>query len=390
MSMRKLLLLAVTMASVLAGSVSAEFTVDVGTDMVTWLGQPVALAPNVVDAGDPNLPVSDVTYVWSTDTLPAGVTVEFVPSADVKSPEVIINGPENPEFAEIIVPNGSFEARWDAGEAFNEGQNKYIQGALDKDIWRHYDFIGNGGPVRVWNPSVDQFPDEAPDGTMIFRVYTKQNDPDYPLASRESEAAVQLLEEVFDPSIDYKLTVKVGNPVGMLYSGYAVQLVAGGENYDGATYGLGVAGGTVIAEDYNTLTIAEGTFEEATVLYTAGSASTDLAGLPLQIRLVALEDPMAHYTTSNVGFDDVKLYAKRIKVKLTLTVDDAVTPLETPLEDSLTIDVYADACKALLNNDRASLDITDIDGDCVTEIDDLAEIASNWLDSYALTAAQDK
>jgi len=394
----KLMLLAVTMAIVLAAaSASAGFTVDAGVDMVTWIGQPVTLDPDVLDLEDANLPATGVTYAWTTNDLPAGVTVDFDPGDDVATPIVTIVGPQVPDFAEITIPNPGFEIRnivmdpvVDAANYIQEGGARYTQGAID--TWRHYDVYGNGGPVRIWNPNVAQFPDEAPEGELIVRVYTRNNDPDYPLASRDSEAAVQLLDELFDPSIDYKLTVKVGDPLGTwAYNGYAVQLVAGGENVNEvASLAWAVAGGTIIAEDYNTLTIADGTFQEATVLYAANSASADLAGLPLQIRLVALEDPAAHYTTSFVGFDDVKLYARRIKVELTLTVDDAVTPLETPLADSMTIDVYADACKALLNNDRASLDMTDIDADCVTELDDLAALASAWIDDYALTVPQDK
>jgi hypothetical protein len=57
-----------------------------------------------------------------------------------------------------------------------------------------------------------------------------------------------------------------------------------------------VEGGTVIAEDWNTqdVPLAAGVTDEwvtSTVVYTPDPADASLAGLPLQIRLLAIRDP---------------------------------------------------------------------------------------------------
>lgn len=44
-----------------------------------------------------------------------------------------------------------------------------------------------------------------------------------------------------------------------------------------------------------------------TVGYAANDALAHLAGLPLQIRLCALEDPLNHATTSYAAYDDVSI-----------------------------------------------------------------------------------
>jgi hypothetical protein len=53
--------------------------------------------------------------------------------------------------------------------------------------------------------------------------------------------------------------------------------------------------------------------------------------------------------------------------------------------DSVTIDVYDDACKAT----RLGLGIQgkyDLSGNCITDLPDLALIAAKWLDDKGLTA----
>jgi len=357
--------------------VVSSATVDAGDDMLTWSGQPVKLDPNV--GGTPS------TYLWTADP-DAGVV--FDPSPNVKNPNVTIT---KPAITEVLVPNPGFEIRTDpiydgTNNHIADGQARYTQG--DIDFWRHYDCYGNGGPVRLWNPVAADFdgdPD-APEGLLVARVYTRYFDLDAP-ETRDSEAAVQLLEDKFAPETSYTLTVKVGNPVGKLYNGYAVQLVVGGENIENSgAYAKTVFGGTVIAEDYNTETIAEGTFVTSTVEYAPDPANDHMEGLPLQIRLAALEDPANHGTTSFVAFDDVKLTAESpsdvATVTLTLSVNDT-------FEDTMTIDVYDNACwMARLGQGKAADNPGDFDRNCITDFKDLAVItATKWLSDIALTEA---
>jgi len=122
---------------------------------------------------------------------------------------------------------------------------------------------------------------------------------------RDFEAICQVLEDVpFNPNETYTLIVKVGHPPGVpgdpdfgsdtyKYNGYKVQLLAGGEEVnEGSGFAptvFATNGGTVIAEDNNSVAITVNTFAPITVTYTPGSLTpeqeTALTGLPIQIRL---------------------------------------------------------------------------------------------------------
>ncbi|UCG49897.1 MAG: hypothetical protein JSU94_08950 [Phycisphaerales bacterium] len=69
-------------------------SVDAGIDMVTWSGQPVQLAPTVVNNSDPP---TDLIYAWSADAPAAGAVVEFDPvdpvAANDPTPTVTITKP---------------------------------------------------------------------------------------------------------------------------------------------------------------------------------------------------------------------------------------------------------------------------------------------------------
>ncbi len=209
----------------------------------------------------------------------------------------------------ITVLNPGFEIRL---AEFADGQHKYTQPALD--YWRHFEVDNNGGPVRLWNPGLagSQLPGFgglAPEGQMVVRVQTRYNDDEFhnPPQPRDFEAVAQILSETFVPATNYILSAVVGRREGGVWNGYTVQLVVGGQNVEGSTYAGRVQGGTVIAEDTNTLFVSEGTFVTSRVGYAASTAFTNLAGMPLQIRLCALEDPFNHSTTSEADFDDVSL-----------------------------------------------------------------------------------
>ncbi len=72
-----------------------------------------------------------------------------------------------------------------------------------------------------------------------------------------------------------------------------------------------MTGGTVLAEDNNTLTIPEDTFRTSTVTYTYNPAlHSDLLAEPLQIRLLALAG------SEEVEFDNVRLLYTSERVNL--------------------------------------------------------------------------
>lgn len=242
----------------------------------------------------------------------------------------------------IEVPNWNFEEpKRRELEVLPEGKDTYM--APDDQAWHQHQVVFIGGPQRYWNPGVPgeddgkgRFADvgfggEAPEGKHVGLVLTKYNDEWLPdgtkveigEAVRDFEAIGQVLEDVmFDPTAVYTLTVEVGRlPNGVAeggsaggpkagspeWNGYKVQLLVGGEeSYHGGAYDLMIQGGTVIAEDDNSIEIPANEFRTSKVVYTPDPQFKNLAGLPLQIRLCALEGP-DHSLTSVVAFDSVKL-----------------------------------------------------------------------------------
>jgi hypothetical protein len=226
---------------------------------------------------------------------------------------------------DVYIPNAGFEER-ENFDPFPESTDKYNQWA--RESWRHFEVDNNGGPIRIWNPGVpgvDETPQgvldvgfggNAPEGKYVALVRSRYNDNEMeeirPI--RDWEAAAQILEETFDPTLTYTLTAQVGNLLGSVnytpdYHGYLIQLAVGGTNVGGSTYQGRVEGGTVIAEDASMDVPVDG-FVTATVEYTPDPANDYLAGQPLQIRLAALEcNRWNHRWTGWVAFDDVKLTA---------------------------------------------------------------------------------
>jgi len=56
-----------------------------------------------------------------------------------------------------------------------------------------------------------------------------------------------------------------------------------------------------------------------------------------------------------------------------------------PVTDTMTIDVYDDACLAAEAAGMLVLDPTDLDGNCITNFEDFAVMATTWLVDYTLT-----
>jgi len=58
-----------------------------------------------------------------------------------------------------------------------------------------------------------------------------------------------------------------------------------------------------------------------------------------------------------------------------------------PVTDTMTIDVYDDACKAAIGKGFAADHLTDIDGNCITDLGDLAVMGAAWLENGKLAGA---
>ena len=159
--------------------------------------------------------------------------------------------------------------------------------------------VGGDGP-GVWNTTSSDFdPVIAPEGQNV--LYT-ENTP-----TGTANGVAQVLTEKFAANTDYTLTAEVGNSWAYYYSGYSVQLLAGG---------------AVIAEDNNTLWPDYMLWDTSTVEYTYDPGDSVLVGQPLEIRLLNLGIDMDVAAPSVVGveFDDVRLTATPIPAPAALTL----------------------------------------------------------------------
>jgi len=171
--------------------------------------------------------------------------------------------------------------------------------SMDDGGWGYYN---NGGELGPYNPPTTEYPGEAPEGQNVGWT-NPGSGVDGGFAQVLTDPSATLAD------MTYVLTVDVGNIPSYPWNGYAVQLLAGGTPHTpgtGGDYTGPVTGGTLLAEDYNTLTIAAGTFETSTVTYAYDPAHSALLGEPLQIRLLCLyKEGVTGYP--EVDFDNVQL-----------------------------------------------------------------------------------
>jgi autotransporter-associated beta strand protein len=149
--------------------------------------------------------------------------------------------------------------------------------------WSAYNGAVLGSTVYAYNPSIDDFATEAPEGSNVAGVLTL-------LANGVEKGLSQTLSTTFKEGDAYQLTVKVGySNYFAVNPGYKIQLLAGG---------------TVIAEDDNSLSPAFGQFVTSTLNYVYDPADSGLVNQALQIRLInkGLDD-----IQNEVAFDDVQL-----------------------------------------------------------------------------------
>ena len=152
---------------------------------------------------------------------------------------------------------------------------------LDTPGWTQVGGDGHG----VWNVTLSDFdPVIAPEGENV--VYT-ENAP-----AGVANGVAQVLTETFAADTAYTLTVDVGNSWAYYYSGYSVQLLAGG---------------ILIAEDNDTLWPDYMKWATSTVVYTYDPADSALVGQPLEIRLLNLGLDKDPSDTVGVEFDNVTL-----------------------------------------------------------------------------------
>jgi len=288
--------------------------------------------------------------------------------------------------------------------------------------------------VGAWHVTIGDFdPVVAPEGQNV--LYTEN------IPTSVVDGVAQILTETFAGVTDYTLTAEVGNSWEYYWSGYSVQLLAGG---------------TVIAEDYDTVWPGYMLWATSTVQYTYDPAHSALVGQPLEIRLLNLgldkDNPPADEVVGvefdnviltsltaptapdvDAGVDMITWSGKAVQLDpnvknndvtdltylWTAAPDDGVVfdpnefveaPAVTitkatdnpsivtlrlavnneggvnpPVPDTMTIDVYDDACAAARLGAGLTHEI-DLDGNCIINFADFALMATTWLDDSSLTA----
>ncbi|MCK4293917.1 MAG: hypothetical protein KAY65_12020, partial [Planctomycetes bacterium] len=331
-------------------------SVDAGEDMITWSGEPVTLDPNVVN-NDPCDPQAPLTYLWTAD--PAdGVVFD---SNSIEAPTVTITKPAltltavtivNPGFEDPVLADGSWTS---TPPAWTDGY--YVVTA--PTVW-----VVGDSDSGVYNPTAaDGYGGVAPEGDNVMFATS---------GAGYDQGMNQVLSANLQANTQYDLSALVGNP--FLFNGstttadYRIELLAGG---------------VVLASDTGPSPADDTTWTTASLTYNSGDSGAQL-GEALEIRLLAVD-----FTDGKgVDFDDVKLTAESpapdpYAVKLTLTVNDGENP---PVTDTMTIDVYDDACKAArLGMGLAANNPGDFDGNCITDFEDLAVMTTKWLNDTGLT-----
>ncbi len=158
----------------------------------------------------------------------------------------------------------------------------YTDGDWSYDVppgWSGYNNSAGDG-VGGWNPDNT--------GAIFYGYGGVAPEGQNVVWAGDGAGLAQVLNETLTANMTYTLSVEVGNSYYYDWAGYKIQLLAGG---------------TLLAEDDSSVTIATDTFETSTVTYVYDATDSGSLGELLEIRLIS--DP----GTGEVDFDDVQLDA---------------------------------------------------------------------------------
>jgi len=130
--------------------------------------------------------------------------------------------------------------------------------------------------------------------------------------------------------------------------------------------------------DPNIVEVPGSAWTNLTYLWTAEPDGIDDPNLDVDITNADQEVPSVTITKA-VPTGDVTV------ITLTLAVNNEGNAPEEAVQETMTIDVYDNACLATKAAGQAVIDPTDVDGNCITNFKDFAIMATTWLDDYKLT-----
>lgn len=204
--------------------------------------------------------------------------------------------------APIFVANGNFEDDYNGGAVPAGG---FPTGPAPNG-WTIHDpnaVVGVDSFVGVLNPGGTAFfPGGTPEGSNAALLYSDG------AGAGALYGISQVLGATLQAGTAYTLDVEVGN----IASGTGLGAFAGFGFYDldgfpGYAVQL-LAGGTLLAEDVNGVSPAEGQFETASVQFTPDGSHAALLGQALEVRLINLHGAGAPGARGvEVDFDDVRL-----------------------------------------------------------------------------------
>jgi hypothetical protein len=303
-------------------------------------------------------PVQTLIYKWTANPA-AGVTIS---DSNILAPTVTIV--EGIAF-NLFLSNGSFESPWlgNGGKVTTAGVSSWGTAYLDTEgAWQN-DTSPAGG---ARNPA-DGVYAAIPDGVNVGYL---RADPGVDHCLR------QTLSENVEASTVYDLSLKVGNPTVLPTNDYRVELLAGSTIIASA----GGASPDGIADEWFDVSL--------TYTSDANEVLDPNVGQTLAIRLIAEADVSE---ILEVNFDAVELLIGGVSgtddlesaLSSTVTMTLAVTYdgyTYGPRADSMIINVYetTDACAAMIAS-KGTLDLTDFDTDCITNLSDFAVMAQTWL-----------
>jgi hypothetical protein len=135
--------------------------------------------------------------------------------------------------------------------------------------------------------------------------------------------------------------------------------------------------GALVALDPNVVEAPGSDWASLTYLWTASPDGIGDPNLDVAIAGADTENASVTITKAEPTGD-----ATVITMRLAVNNEGRTEP---PVNSSMTIDVYDDACLATKAAGPVEIDSTDIDENCITDFPDFAVMASTWLDDYALT-----
>jgi hypothetical protein len=247
-------------------------------------------------------------------------------------------------------------------------------------------------------------------------IIERNTDIDYFTFTLSSTGDVQLIinPDNLAPNLDIIAKIHdangevlyTSNPLDALNAEFRVTLNAGDYylSIDGTGFGSPPANGysDYGSLGYYTIEAASGGGSDLPPSVDAGVSMITWSGEPVQLAPTVVNnsdpptdltytwsaDPADGVVFSDPDFQDpavtiTKAPGDALTVTLTLAVSDGVHP--TPVTDTMTIDAYDDACKAAIGAGLAEDNPTDLDGNCITDLKDLAVMLTTWMTDTSLT-----